>query len=604
MGNGDVVTGAFPSIPTEELTPLPGRGASDPRFNRLAAQQERLGKFEADWQNSRGLGGRGTGDYAIILTGQRLAAQARSLDELARRVRREFSSHLLQDNRNLDEENARNAEKLAQVAFSTFAKDRRFADSDVPWMMTQAIAKEFRQLQLERRRETVGRIAQRLEKDPFLRERLAWQERINAYVVESGLDYDFVQEFVKEYDRLSQPRFPGTIDPRGIPVFVAGAGLYGVAHMFKTYLYPFTPVGPVIDVIEAVSGKDILSGRELETWERVLAGASVLLQFLGKGKPIRPGRLPLNAIGEAAQLGLNIARGVAQAAKQLAHFALSMALGARAMLRALGRFGRMQAEKLLALLARLRAAQRTGKALQLTDEEARLMREVDEAFRELAGSASNAVSTAKPTARAFMFLSRFQPLMLGRLLGRTLGRRGVRMTAQAAQEAEDVAASIAARLRAHWDAALPRGVQNSLDAAQRVFDELKRVRPANPNTWVRNKLYEAWRKRAMRRINADTTLVRDLKEQGGIIVGRNPQTDTITMHIRTKGPNAQRLQTHVDFDHGIVRHEDAVSEALRLNDSRLLISTIDGANLQLMTARENRNFIEALRAAQKEMTGP
>jgi hypothetical protein len=181
------------------------------------------------------------------------------------------------------------------------------------------------------------------------------------------------------------------------------------------------------------------------------------------------------------------------------------------------------------------------------------------------------------------------------------------MANPALQEAENLAAGLAARIARHWQAALPRGQQNALAVCQRIFVRLKaamgRAVKPNPNTYVRDRLYQEWRKRAMKRIGSDAALVRDLNDEAGIIVGQNPLTRNWTIHIRTRGPNAARVQTHVDFDHAIVGHQTAVADALRLNDARPLISTIDLGNLQLMAARENRNFIEALRKAAAEMSG-
>ena len=95
----------------------------------------------------------------------------------------------------------------------------------------------------------------------------------------------------------------------------------------------------------------------------------------------------------------------------------------------------------------------------------------------------------------------------------------------------------------------------------------------------------------------------ELKDEAGIIIGLNEKTGTITMHVRTKSPTAQRVQTHIDFDHANIRHADAVQSALATDDFRKLISTVSSDNLQLMTARENQEVIEEIRKAQQKMTG-
>ena len=107
----------------------------------------------------------------------------------------------------------------------------------------------------------------------------------------------------------------------------------------------------------------------------------------------------------------------------------------------------------------------------------------------------------------------------------------------------------------------------------------------------------------MGRTFRDAALRRDFGEHAGIVIGRNAKTGTISMHIRTKSTSGQRVQTPVDFDHSRIGHVDAVARALREDDFRHLISTVDSDNLALSTGRQNRNFIEALRAAERAMLG-
>lgn len=567
-----------------DLEPLPGRGAADPKFDRLAGAREAL---ENTLTHLDKTGDRGTGQYPITLTAERLASEARSPEDLARLVRRTWSSHLITGEGD--------AEKLARTAFDAFARRQRVNDPDFAWLWTSVLMREYKERQVRARRERVGQIARALEADPIFRARLEWTERVEQLAQETGLDPEFVEQFLVQFNQQTQPRFPGKIDPRGLPFVQIGVQRYAIAYLIKEY----TPAGAPFQLYEAVTGEDILTGRELATWERVLGIVAALLPALGKfvGK----------AIGTGVRVGVRaartVAKGVTQTAGQLASISIQAGLSARSMLRFIGRVGRIPADRLRSLLDRVRRARAARQALRLTDEDHRLMRELDEAFREFGGGAAAqaAPKLAKPTARAFIFLTRLQPQVLGRLLGRPLSQSAARLGTRAAQQAEDIAANIAARIRAHWDAALPKGVRSAADAAQRAFDELKRVNPANPNTFVRQRLYDAWRTRAMRRIYRDGALVRDLKEHAGIIVGRNPKTKTITIHVRTKSPTAKRVQTHLDFDHGATRHEDAVRAALRADDPRPLVSTVDSANLQLMTARENRNFIEALRKAEREM---
>ncbi|GGO80019.1 hypothetical protein GCM10011348_15770 [Marinobacterium nitratireducens] len=65
--------------------------------------------------------------------------------------------------------------------------------------------------------------------------------------------------------------------------------------------------------------------------------------------------------------------------------------------------------------------------------------------------------------------------------------------------------------------------------------------------------------------------------------------------------NGIGVDVGLDIDHAVLRHEDAVEEALRTGDSRSLESTVSSDNLQFLFARENQNVIEVLRRAAREM---
>jgi hypothetical protein len=249
----------------------------------------------------------------------------------------------------------------------------------------------------------------------------------------------------------------------------------------------------------------------------------------------------------------------------------------------------------------MRAARRAGRALELGRAEREIIEGFDEAFRELQEVSSLAPVIRAPTALGFKFLNRLQPQVLGRLLGRPLTGARAGAVRAGLRAADDAAAALQRRIAAHWDAALPRGGTDAV--ARRVFRELKRANPSKPNEWVRQRLYSLWRNRAANRIYRDTALRQELREQAGIIVGRNAKTKSVSIHIRTKLPSGRSTQTPIDFDHSGIGHSDAVSRALREDDYRQLLSTVDPSNLQLMTGRENRNFIEALRQAERAMEG-
>ena len=572
--------------PNRELTPLPGQGARDPKFNRLAAKEEE--RERAAIEQQRGVRNGGT----VVLLANDLARQARSWSDLQNLVRKHvFGSHIA--------DNQQDAKLLINTAVNAYNK--RYPGGD-PFYIAFALEKEYDEKQLETRRQRVGQIAQQMERDPILRARLEWQERVNGLAEETGLDPQFVGEFLVAYDALSKPAFPGRIDPRGVPLIQLQLPLVVIAKILKE-LCPFAPppapvICTVISLYEAYTGKDLVTQQRLPTWQRGLSVVIAILPFVPKVAkgPITQGARGVMQVSKAALAAIS------HQAKQMAALAMELRVPARTILRFVGKLARLPLDKLRQLFQRIDAARKAGRALQLTNDEAVLARQVDDAFREFTPTAKAVPPVIKAaTARAFMFLSREQPLFLGRLLGRLLSLTTPGNVKSGLQAAERSAADVVRRIRNHWDAAVSK-VGGAAQTAQQVFVQLRAARPANPNTWVRDKLFDAWRPRAMRRIYNDRALVRDLKEQFGIIIGKNPKTGTITMHIRTKPLTAGgRVQTPLDFDHATIGHASAVAEALRTNDFRRLISTVDSSNLQLMTGRENRNFIEALRNAEKEM---
>jgi hypothetical protein len=552
----------------------------DSRIDRWAAEQEDLEWRVAELDKARAVHDRGADNYALRLTGSRIGESVRSTNELYQALNKHIlASHAV--------ESARDAEVLVEQAVAAYRRTHPGVDPDEIHAIAVGLQLEYEQSQQTSRRERLAEITRDLQTDRLKQERLAWQERVNDLARETGLDHKFVEDFLVAHATLSRPRFPGVIDPRGVPFIQLSAPRFVVAKLVKDYVLVWFPG---IGIVEGIHGKDILTGQELSNLDRGLMVVADLLAVT----PSRALRPLTRATGEAVR---GLAR-LGSASAEWASAALRLHVPPEAMLRYLGRLTRIPAERIRELLARVRVARRAGRALTLAPEERRLIDEIahlNEAFREYEGAATHLPSVPKaPTARGFIFLNPRQPQVLGSLLGRPLSGA----PAAAAQVAE-TAQSLRARIAAHWDAARPAGGTDA--AVRRIFDELKRVNPGNPNKWVRGRLYDRWRSRALGRIQRDASLVSDLREQAGIIIGRNQKTGTVSIHIRTKASGGGRTQTPLDFDHFHTGHAQAVTQALRDNDYRALFTTIDSANLQLITGRENRNFIEALRQTNREM---
>ena len=87
-------------------------------------------------------------------------------------------------------------------------------------------------------------------------------------------------------------------------------------------------------------------------------------------------------------------------------------------------------------------------------------------------------------------------------------------------ESEVAAESLRRRVKAHWDAALPRRrKQTAEQAALDLLTELTKAPPKKGtlNSNIRDRLFDNWRERSLRRVAKDETLILDLEVQAGIV---------------------------------------------------------------------------------------
>jgi hypothetical protein len=192
----------------------------------------------------------------------------------------------------------------------------------------------------------------------------------------------------------------------------------------------------------------------------------------------------------------------------------------------------------------------------------------------------------------------------GRLTGRTLGDAGVRGAPDAAtalradvlRAAEADAASLRQRLKAHWDSAFPGG-KTAEQAATDVLNEVASItsNPSEAGKLIRKKLFTTWRGRFLTKVSNDTQLVLDLRSKAGVVFNRAAGEGGNAFGVPFRDSKGAIELVGLDVDHAVVRHEEAVIEAFRTRDPKKLMSTIDSNGLQLLTERENRNFIEMIR---------
>jgi hypothetical protein len=116
-------------------------------------------------------------------------------------------------------------------------------------------------------------------------------------------------------------------------------------------------------------------------------------------------------------------------------------------------------------------------------------------------------------------------------------------------------------------------------------------KPKNPNEWFREKLFNPWRDRALRRIYADTGLRQSLNKKASIVLGNNGKSITIGI----KGTeNGKDVVIPLNVDH-ITGHAEAVKKALVSGKASYLVETVAARYLQLLSGRENQAQIERLR---------
>jgi hypothetical protein len=182
--------------------------------------------------------------------------------------------------------------------------------------------------------------------------------------------------------------------------------------------------------------------------------------------------------------------------------------------------------------------------------------------------------------------------VIRRMLGSLLGAKPGNAKA-IGPSLRDVAISeeLRSEMSEKWREATPPG-ETAEQAAERVYLEWQQTKPSNPNEFVREKLYDNWRPRALLRMYQDTTLRKRLDKESGIVLKLKGKTVTIGVRVKT-GKTRTRI-VPLNFDH-VPSHARAVNEAKEQKSSKPLAGTVDPARLQLTTERENDLMLEGLR---------
>ncbi|MEJ3748616.1 hypothetical protein WEI85_35715 [Actinomycetes bacterium KLBMP 9797] len=358
----------------------PGAGASD-QIHRWATEQEAAEHASAE-ADAIGRSFRPRFDHEVRSAAAD-AARATSDSDLAARIRRTLhGSHAIQD--------ARDAERFIDLAVADYGRRHQYS-SDVVFALALGLKREYtretERAELAARRQRVDDLTREIADDPYRQENLRWRDRVAALAAEFGMDYGFVDEFLQRFHQ-SQP-FPGRAAvPRFLRIYEPLAPLVELVLFIKNLV-------PGVGLLEGIAGRDILTGRRLATWERALGITLDLIPLAGKA--VRPLGTAVRIAGRAGRATVRMAVAAGRGAADWAVTAVRLGVGPEVMLRHIGRLSRLDLDRVRHLHQRIAHARRTGTAVRLTDEEHRLLRELDDAHAELRGrSTADATAPAQP----------------------------------------------------------------------------------------------------------------------------------------------------------------------------------------------------------------
>jgi hypothetical protein len=370
-------TARLPVLGPEPEQVLPRENAD--KFDRWAAEQEAAEHLVRQFDAMRRRGKEGLAvDEEVDRRAVSVAHKAESDAQL-----RVLAGRVLRDPSIVIDEQA--AERFVEMAVHEYGKRHGYS-ADLMHALVLSMLQEHRDEQIAARRWRVAEIVEWIPTD-----------RAARLAAEFGMDYDFVAEYLEMYDRMHWeegmqqgytemarafadlqhsnrspiPKFaPGLLhqpepDPDDPFLLLAELALGFV---------------PGVGLIEGITGKSILMGEPLSFWERALGIASDLIPIAGKA--LRP-------LGAAVRVGVRGVRAAARGGARAVDWAvtaLRLNLPPEAMLRHMSRIHGLNPNDIERLRARIRDAQRAGTtAVNLTDEEVRLLKDADEAFGELTG---------------------------------------------------------------------------------------------------------------------------------------------------------------------------------------------------------------------------
>ena len=389
-------------FPSPALVPLPGQGSKDPShardINEAAASREATEHLFDRLHATRNKADRRHHQHRLRLLAVKLAKSASSEDDLGNKLRLHLSRK-----RHPQVSNETDAKLLIDTAFETFKKMHTLSDPDLPSLWATALLMEYSNGVVTSRRERIGEIVKHIDKDALDRDRIIWNKRVMRLANQAHVSFAFAQELLSEYERLQGLPLP-KVEPRlypGIQGAVSGQRMLFATTTSLTVGIPLAGVTLAMlienpwlavkaliamlgaeNLTSSVIGKSVITGRRLETWERVVNLALTLIPLCKYASAFKYAR-NLKYADAIIRASARLSGKAIESAQFIARLAARSGRSLVATVRFAQRIGGMSQRTLARLSRRVALTLRSkGKSLTLTKLEETLAKELDDAVRE------------------------------------------------------------------------------------------------------------------------------------------------------------------------------------------------------------------------------
>jgi hypothetical protein len=389
-------------------------------INERAAEDEVFEHSLFLLDQTRGKGDRGAHQRGLLLLADSLAKGASSANALSQNL----IIHI-QTNKSPRLFNEKDAEMLIRSAFEKFKKIHKILDRDFVWIWTFGLLEEYKKEVINSRQERISDRVTEIENDALLLNRIVWSNHVLRLAKEANISYEFAELLLIEYESLQEPSIPVSrtqvIEPRfyhgiqgavsggrnlfstttGITVSLplAAVGLPLAANILPYFLahpwHVLIGLSVLMDaeaVVSSLTGKSVLSGGRLETWERVLGIVLIVIPHF------KYGSIPKYA-GAGILIGITLSRKAATSAKLIAKLAIDSGEDLALVIKKAKRLGSISGQQADRLWKAARASIAKKKPLKITQLERAFVKELDDAVRQFKGKKPSLKTPHKATKK-------------------------------------------------------------------------------------------------------------------------------------------------------------------------------------------------------------